>query len=60
MYQVPLIMGHEFSGDVIESGQNITDIKLGDMVCGINVSIVISEGGNLDVLIILKYGGFAE
>ncbi len=60
MYQVPLIMGHEFSGEVIEIGQNITDIKIGDMVCGINVSIDISEGGNLDGLGIFKDGGFAE
>jgi len=60
MYQVPLVMGHEFSGEVIETGENITDIKIGDMVCGINVSIDISEGGTLDGLGIFKDGGFAE
>jgi len=60
MYQVPLIMGHEFSGEVIDIGQNITDIKIGDKVCGINVSIDISEGGTLDGLGIFKDGGFAE
>ncbi len=60
MYQVPLIMGHEFSGEVVEIGENIKDIKLGDMVCGINVSIDISEGGTLDGLGIFKDGGFAE
>ena len=60
MYQVPLVMGHEFSGEVIKTGDNITDIKIGDMVCGINVSIDISEGGTLDGLGIFKDGGFAE
>ena len=60
MYQVPLVMGHEFSGEVIDIGQNITDIKIGDKVCGINVSIDISEGGTLDGLGIFKDGGFAE
>lgn len=53
-------MGHEFSGEVVEIGENIKDIKLGDMVCGINVSIDISEGGTLDGLGIFKDGGFAE
>ncbi len=60
MYQVPLVMGHEFSGEVIKTGDNITDIKIGDMVCGINVSIDIREGGTLDGLGIFKDGGFAE
>ena len=60
MYQVPLVMGHEFSGEVMEIGQSITDIKIGDSVCGINVALDISEGGNLDGLGIFKDGGFAE
>jgi len=60
MYQVPLIMGHEFSGEVSKIGQNITDIKVGDKVCGINVALNISGGGNLDSLGIFKDGGFAE
>jgi len=60
MYQVPLIMGHEFSGEVSKIGQNITDIKVGDKVCGINVALDISGGGNLDSLGIFKDGGFAE
>ena len=60
MYQVPLVMGHEFSGEVMEIGQSITDIKIGDSVCGINVALDISEGGNLDSLGIFKDGGFAE
>ena len=49
MYQVPLIMGHEFSGEVFEIGQSITDIKIGDKVCGINVALDLTEGGNLEL-----------
>ena len=60
MYQVPLIMGHEFSGEVVEVGKNIMDVKIGEKVCGINVSLDISEGGKLDGLGIFKNGGFAE
>lgn len=60
MYQVPLVMGHEFSGEVMEIGENIEDVKIGDKVCGINVALEISEGGTLDSLGIFKDGGFAE
>ena len=59
MYQVPLIMGHEFTGEVLEIGSNITDIKLGDKVCGINVALDIDKG-QLDGMGIFKDGGFAE
>ena len=59
MYQVPLIMGHEFTGEVSEIGGNIQDFKVGDQVCGINVSLDISQG-NLDGLGIFQNGGFAE
>ena len=60
MYQVPLIMGHELAGEVVEVGANITNVKIGDRVCGINVSLDISEGGKLDGLGIFNDGGFAE
>ena len=59
MYQVPLIMGHEFTGEVVEIGSNITDIHLGDKVCGINVALDIDQG-QLDGMGIFKDGGFAE
>jgi (R,R)-butanediol dehydrogenase/meso-butanediol dehydrogenase/diacetyl reductase len=60
MYQVPLVMGHEFSGEIVEIGENIDDYKIGDKVCGINVSIDVSAGGELDGLGIFRDGGFAE
>jgi (R,R)-butanediol dehydrogenase/meso-butanediol dehydrogenase/diacetyl reductase len=60
MYQVPLVMGHEFSGEIVEIGDNISDFKIGDKVCGINVALDISGGGKLDGLGIFRDGGFAE
>jgi 2-desacetyl-2-hydroxyethyl bacteriochlorophyllide A dehydrogenase len=59
MYQVPLIMGHEFTGEVVEIGTQTNDIKIGDKVCGINVALDIDQG-ELDGLGIFKDGGFAE
>lgn len=59
IYQVPLIMGHEFSGEVIETGTNITEAKIGDRVCGINVSLDVSSR-QLGGLGIFENGGFAE
>ncbi|MFW9769455.1 MAG: zinc-binding dehydrogenase [Candidatus Thorarchaeota archaeon] len=32
MYEAGLILGHEFSGDVIEVGREVTDLKKGDRV----------------------------
>jgi len=59
MYQIPLIMGHEFTGEVLEIGSNITDMSLGEKVCGINVALDIDKG-QLDGMGIFKDGGFAE
>jgi 2-desacetyl-2-hydroxyethyl bacteriochlorophyllide A dehydrogenase len=59
LYQVPLIMGHEFTGEVVEMGSNVTSVNLGDKVCGINVLLDVSQG-ELDGLGIFKDGGFAE
>ncbi len=59
MYQVPLIMGHEFSGEVIEIGANITKFNVGDRVTGIN--IVSEKGyGDTPALGIMTDGAFAE
>ncbi len=53
-------MGHEFSGEIVEIGGNINDFKIGDKVCGINVALNVSGGGQLDGLGIFRDGGFAE
>ena len=60
MYQIPLVMGHEFSGEIVEIGGNISDFKIGDKVCGINVALDVGGGGQLDGLGIFRDGGFAE
>ncbi|MEJ2249051.1 MAG: alcohol dehydrogenase catalytic domain-containing protein [Candidatus Lokiarchaeota archaeon] len=59
LYQVPLIMGHESVGEIIEIGKNIKDFKIGQRVCIINVKLDISKG-NLNALGIFQNGGFAE
>ncbi len=59
MYQVPLIMGHELAGEVVEIGENISKAKIGDRVACINVSTDVS-GGQLRGLGIFQNGGFAE
>ena len=59
MYQVPLIMGHEISGEVVELGNNITDINIGDKVICFVVSLDISSG-QLKGLGTFQDGGFAE
>lgn len=58
MYQVPLIMGHEISGEIAEIGENIKDINIGDNVIAMNVSQYIM--GELKGLGIFEDGGFAE
>ena len=59
MYQVPIIMGHEFAGEVIEVGEDVSGVNLGDKVCGINVSLDVGHG-ELGGLGIFQNGGFAE
>ena len=58
MYQVPLIMGHEISGEVVEIGKNITDVNIGDKVIAMNVSQYVM--GQLKGIGIFEDGGFAE
>ena len=31
-HKAPIIMGHEFSGDVVEVGEGVTNVKVGDRV----------------------------
>ncbi|NHI92616.1 MAG: hypothetical protein EAX96_08940 [Candidatus Lokiarchaeota archaeon] len=59
LYQVPLIMGHELAGEVVELGQNLTGFKIGDKVLGINVKLDVM-GQELRGLGIFSDGGFAE
>jgi len=59
IYQLPLIMGHEFSGEVVEIGSDVQNVDIGEKVCGINVSLSVQQG-ELDGLGIFRDGGFAE
>ena len=59
LYQTPLIMGHEFVGEVEDLGDNIKDFKIGDKVLGINVHLEVLKG-DFRALGIFQDGGFAE
>ncbi|MFX1345758.1 MAG: zinc-binding dehydrogenase [Promethearchaeota archaeon] len=59
LYQVPLIMGHEISGEVVEIGENVSELKTGEKVVCFTVSLDLSEG-NLKGLGTFQDGGFAE
>ena len=59
LYQVPLIMGHELAGEIIELGENLSNFKVGDKVLGINVKLDVMNQ-DLRGLGIFSDGGFAE
>ncbi|MFX1380126.1 MAG: zinc-binding dehydrogenase [Promethearchaeota archaeon] len=59
MYNFPLIMGHEITGVVEEIGENISNVKVGDRVICVNVSLDVSQG-ELKGMGMFQNGGFAE
>ncbi|MFW9820008.1 MAG: zinc-binding dehydrogenase [Candidatus Thorarchaeota archaeon] len=59
MYNFPLIMGHEITGIVEEIGDNISNVKIGDRVICVNVSLDVSQG-QLRGMGMFQNGGFAE
>ncbi len=59
MYNYPLIMGHEIVGEVVEIGENISEVKIGDQVICVNVSLDVSKG-QLKAMGVFQDGGFAE
>ncbi|MFW9827372.1 MAG: zinc-binding dehydrogenase [Candidatus Thorarchaeota archaeon] len=59
MYNFPLIMGHEITGVVEEIGENIKNVKVGDRVICVNVSLDVSQG-ELKGMGMFQNGGFAE
>jgi len=58
-YNMPLIMGHEITGEVAEIGENISEVKVGDRVLCVNVSLDVSQG-QLRGMGMFQDGGFAE
>jgi 2-desacetyl-2-hydroxyethyl bacteriochlorophyllide A dehydrogenase len=58
-YQIPIVMGHELVGEVVELGENVSEVKVGDKVICLNVAIDFSEG-KLGGLGMFQDGGFAE
>ncbi len=59
MYQTPLVMGHEIAGEVIEIGENITEVRVGDRVVCINISLSLGER-ELNAMGVFQDGGFQE
>ncbi|MFX0136102.1 MAG: zinc-binding dehydrogenase [Candidatus Hodarchaeota archaeon] len=59
IYQIPIILGHEIVGEIVELGENVSEVKVGDKVCCFNVSFHVGED-ELKGLGIFKDGGFAE
>ena len=59
MYNTPLILGHEFSGIVEQTGKNVFNFKKGDKVVGVNI---IPEGnyGKIRGMGVFRDGGFAD
>jgi len=52
-------MGHEITGEVAEIGENISEVKVGDRVLCVNVSLDVSQG-QLRGMGMFQDGGFAE
>ncbi|MHA1266589.1 MAG: zinc-dependent alcohol dehydrogenase [Candidatus Helarchaeota archaeon] len=59
LYQTPLIMGHEFVGELVQLGEQVRGFQLGDRVLGINVKLDVFQE-KLTGLGIFINGGFAE
>ena len=70
MSDFPLIPGHEFGGEVVEVGKNVTDITIGDRVvadpniycnhCDFCRNEQANHCSNLSVVGVTRNGGFAE
>ncbi|MHA1381821.1 MAG: zinc-dependent alcohol dehydrogenase [Candidatus Helarchaeota archaeon] len=61
IYQTPLVMGHEFSGKIVEIGENVAKLgfKIGNKVTGINPVVDIDKEVPRHIGII-NDGAFAE
>ena len=40
--QTPLIVGHEFAGEIVEIGKDVTGLSTGDIVSGEDISCVVA------------------
>ncbi len=59
MYNTPIVMGHEFAGEVTELGKKVSGFNIGDKVMGINL---LQEGGYGEIkgIGIFRDGAFAD
>jgi len=56
----PIVMGHEFTGEIVELGENVKKFGIGEKIAGVNVSLDTMAGGELKGLGIFQDGGYAE
>ncbi len=59
LYKMPLIGGHEITGEIKEIGENVFEASVGDKVLCVNVSLDFTQD-ELSGLGIFQDGGFAE
>nr|MDO8113066.1 alcohol dehydrogenase catalytic domain-containing protein [Candidatus Sigynarchaeota archaeon] len=59
MYQAHIVMGHEFSGEVVAVGEGMQHIPVGTRGVGINVALDLNQGDSASMGI-MSDGGFAE
>ncbi|MFW9987514.1 MAG: zinc-binding dehydrogenase [Candidatus Odinarchaeota archaeon] len=59
LYKMPIIGGHEITGEIVEIGENLSEVKVGDKVLCVNVSLDVTQG-SLNGLGMFQDGGFAE
>ncbi|MFX1504257.1 MAG: zinc-binding dehydrogenase, partial [Promethearchaeota archaeon] len=59
LYKMPIIGGHEITGEIVEIGENFSQAKVGDKVLCVNVAFDVTQG-NLNGLGMFQDGGFAE
>jgi L-iditol 2-dehydrogenase len=69
-YELPAILGHEFSGYVVEKGKNVTNVEVGDKVVAVplqpcNECEYCKKGQfslceNYEMIGATQFGGFAE
>ncbi|GAB4330750.1 MAG: hypothetical protein Kow0069_38410 [Promethearchaeota archaeon] len=62
IYEAPLVMGHEFCGEVVELGPGMEDsgFHVGDKVTGINPPWDTRSGASMKGLGVFQDGAFAE
>lgn len=60
IYQVPIVMGHELSGEIVEVGSNVEGFKVGDRATGVTVYDTSGRYAEMRSIGVIDDGAFAE